>query len=115
MLELVRYDVLNRVFGFRRVYHDVVHAHPRVKGGGAPSELILNAMSCAESFYWKPARCLQRSVASVRLLRRHGVDAKVVIGFRAAPFASHAWVEIGGRIANDSPTYQRQFAVLDRF
>ena len=43
---------------------------------------FLNAMSCAESFYWKPALCLQPERGlSVRLLRRHGVDAKVVIGF----------------------------------
>jgi len=37
-----------------------------------------------------------------------------VIGYRAAPFFSHAWVEVGGRAANDSPTYQKRLQVLER-
>ncbi|MEI9974385.1 MAG: lasso peptide biosynthesis B2 protein [Ignavibacteriota bacterium] len=33
-------------------------------------------------------------------MRDRGIPAEVVIGYRPAPFFSHAWVEIGGRVAN---------------
>jgi len=37
-----------------------------------------------------------------------------VIGYRAAPFFSHAWVEVAGRVVNDSPIYQMRLQVLER-
>ncbi|MGQ5579659.1 lasso peptide biosynthesis B2 protein [Streptomyces sp. ECR3.8] len=41
--------------------------------------------------------CLQRSVATVLLLRVRGRWADWCTGFRVQPFAAHAWVEAGGR------------------
>jgi hypothetical protein len=32
-----------------------------------------------------------------------------------APFLAHAWVEVAGRVVNDSPTFQRRLQVLERF
>ncbi len=42
-------------------------------------------------------RCLVRSLVLTRLLARRGIQAKLVIGARAAPdFLAHAWVEHAG-------------------
>ena len=71
-----------------------------------------NAVSLAACLYWKPVLCLQRSVCIVRLLRKRGVEARLVIGYRPAPLFFHAWVEVSGRIVNDSPTYQERLQVL---
>jgi len=65
-------------------------------------------------FYWKTIRCLQRSIVTARLMQRRGIPADVVVGYRAVPFFSHAWVEVAGRAANDSPTYRMRLQVLER-
>lgn len=65
-------------------------------------------------WYVKRAMCLQRSVVATWLMRRHGIAAEMVIGFRPLPFESHAWVEVDGEVVNDRPQYQRTFRVLDR-
>src|SRR5436309_2801754 len=57
---------------------------------------------------------VQRSVGATGLLRRHGLQAELVIACRPLPFESHAWVEVNGRVANDRPQYQKFFTVLDR-
>jgi hypothetical protein len=58
--------------------------------------------------------CLQRSAATIILLRRHGWQAEMVIGAQLLPFQSHAWVEIGGNVVNDKPYINQIFQVLDR-
>jgi hypothetical protein len=58
--------------------------------------------------------CLQKSAAVALMLRRLGVDADLVIGCRAIPFASHAWVEVGRDVVNDSTEVLSLYAVLDR-
>jgi hypothetical protein len=65
-------------------------------------------------WYVKRAMCLQRSMVATWLLRRHGIAAETVIGYRPLPFESHAWVEVDGCVVNDRPQYQRAFRVLDR-
>jgi hypothetical protein len=45
----------------------------------------------------------------------YGTQADVVIGYRLAPFLAHAWVEVGGRVVNDSPAFQRRLQALERF
>jgi hypothetical protein len=62
----------------------------------------------------KRAACLQRSAVATWLLRRHGVPAELVIGYRPLPFESHAWVEVDGQVVNDLPQYKKVFKVLDR-
>jgi hypothetical protein len=73
---------------------------------------ICDAVLTATCFYWKPVLCLQHAVCVVRLLRARGVRAHLVIGYRAVPFFSHAWVEVDGRVVNDSPAYRSQLQVL---
>jgi hypothetical protein len=73
---------------------------------------ICDAVLLATCFYWKPVLCLQRSVCAVRLLRSHGIHARLVIGYRASPFFSHAWVEVDGRVVNGSQAYQKRLQPL---
>jgi hypothetical protein len=114
--ELLRYDLLAGTSGFRGV-----HSRSRwpVTGRGRVgwdlSTMVPRIVAAASAFYWKPILCLQRSVVTVRVLRRHGINAEVVIGCRPAPFVGHAWVEVDGRVVNDSPGYQQKLAVLARF
>jgi Transglutaminase-like superfamily len=114
--EIVRYDAVNRVKGFAGVRRGM-RPEP---AGVAPAERvepssICRAIACMSSFYWKPLLCFQRSVVMARVMRAYGTQADVVIGYRANPFLSHAWVEIGGRVVDDSPAYQTKMQVLDRF
>ena len=73
---------------------------------------ICDAVLLATCFYWKPVLCLQRAVCTVRLLRQHGIVAKLVIGYRPSPFFSHAWVEVDGRVVYGSPAYQKRLKPL---
>lgn len=110
--ELLRYDVL---FAWR----GMTAVRPRVLPSGKENEAaergICEAMRSAAPFYWKTVRCLQRSTVTVRLMRGQGIPAEVVIGYRPVPFFSHAWVEVRGRVANDSPAYQARLQILERF
>lgn len=110
--ELVRYDLLFAWRGMRGVRP----RRPAVAGTGRPEleSTICEAVRAVAPLYWKPIRCLQRSIVTARLMRRSGIPAEVVIGYRAVPFFSHAWVEVAGRVANDSPIYQMRLQVLER-
>ena len=113
--ELVRYDVLYGVRGLQGVRPPAMRTRPRDEAAGnAVQAAIWQALTAIAPFYWKPILCLQRSVVTARLMRRYGVPAEVVIGYRAKPFFSHAWVEVAGRVVNDSPSYQRRLNVLER-
>jgi transglutaminase superfamily protein len=112
--ELIRYDVLFRTGGFRRVHRSLNRTRPLASGSSHRQADLDAAMRNALSFYWKPALCLQRSVATARLLRSKGVPAELVIGYRADPFMSHAWVEVGGRVVNDSSEYPLRLQILER-
>jgi hypothetical protein len=114
--ELARYDLLNCAFGFRRIQRQAARQRVASYAPHADAEvLVCDAVSLAACFYWKPVRCLQRSVAVMRLLRRCGIDGRLVIGYRPSPFFSHAWVEVNGRVVNDSPVYKERLHVLCTF
>lgn len=113
--EMARYDLVSKVFGFAGVRRRMGRPARRSRAGGAHIDAVCEAVGAISAFYWKPLLCLQRSVVTARLLRSHGIEADVVIGYRADPFLSHAWVEVGGRVINDSPAYQNKLQLLDRF
>jgi hypothetical protein len=110
--ELARYDVLFSWRGMRGVRPPGARV-PRT-GSVELETAICEAVRSVAPFYWKPIRCLQRSIVTARLMRGHGIPAEVVIGYRPSPFFSHAWVEVAGRVANDSPIYQAQLQILER-
>lgn len=112
--ELLRYDILLAIGGFPLVKR----ALPQTARGKVPAEqdcrLVCNAMTWAAALYWKPVLCLQSAIVTGRLLRRRGFAAEVVIGCRPEPFFSHAWVEMNGRVVNDSQTYRQRLPALAR-
>jgi hypothetical protein len=115
--ELIRHDAVLALFGFRAVLDDL-NRTPVAPSSADNCEMqaaIDRAISKASIFYWKPVRCLQHSVALARLLRRCGLPATVVIGYRDSPLVSHAWVEANGRtILSDRRLDQGCFHVLER-
>jgi hypothetical protein len=114
-IELLRYEVLYSLAGFRAIHASVRRARVAlIPSDPAAVSVICDAVALAACFYWKPVLCLQRAVVTTRLLRRRGVPADMVIGYRPSPFFSHAWVEVDGTIVNDSPTFQQRLLVLDR-
>lgn len=113
LCELARYEAIIWLRGFgciqRQLSRQSIAAKPT---SPALEQAICDAVLLATCLYWKPVLCLQRSVCAVRLLRKHGVVARLVVGYRPAPFFSHAWVEVDGRVVNGSPTYQKRLKLL---
>lgn len=111
LYELVRYEVIVSLLGSGRILSQL--KRQRVKAKAAEFEnTICDAVLLATCFYWKPVLCLQRAVCTVRLLRRHGIPARLVIGYRPSPFFSHAWVEVDGRVLYGSAAYQKRLLPL---
>ena len=114
--ELFRYDLLVWLGGFRLVLRSLAKPVPE---GPPESDTqasdICRSVDRAMCFYWKPVKCLQRSVATACLMRRRRFAARVVVGCRPEPFCSHAWVEIDGRVVNDSPAYKLRLQTLFQF
>lgn len=111
--ELARYDMTVSLRGsgciLRQLREQTVAHQPQ---GAEVEQSVCDAVLLATSLYWKPVLCLQRSVCTVRVLRKHGIDARLVIGFRPSPFFSHAWVEVNGRVVYGSPAYQKRLQLL---
>lgn len=104
-----------RLIGFARIHRLIRGTATSTPRRGAPA--IADVVWAAEEacvWYVKRAACLQRSAVVTWLLRRNGVSATLVIGYRPIPFDSHAWVEVNGAVVNDRAEYQRYFTVLDR-
>jgi hypothetical protein len=112
-LALAAFDVA-LLAGFARVHDRVRRCRVRRRSGRPAIDDVVWAVDEACVWYVKRAACLQRSAVATWLLRRHGVAATLVIGYRPVPFESHAWVEVDGAIVNDRPQYQQVFSVLDR-
>jgi hypothetical protein len=111
---LLLFDVLSRT-GFSSV-HAFTRGR-RVTRRAAPTEVTARVCWAVEEaciWYFKRAYCLQRSSVATWMLRRRGVAAQLVIGYRPVPVDSHAWVEVDGQVVNDRPQYQKFFRVLDR-
>jgi hypothetical protein len=125
LLEFVWLDLVGRL-GFKalrraatrvrvRVAPDLVDSAIDATVDSTILEDVREAVRDACVVYFKPVLCLQRSVAAARVLKRRGVPAQVVIGCRAVPIASHAWVEVRGEIVSDRLTDQAFYLVIDRW
>jgi hypothetical protein len=115
--ELVAYDLQMALFGFHRVHSSLSRRKCVAVSVWPDRDLtsrIVEAVTTASSLYWRPVRCLQRSTVTTRLLRCFGIPGQLTIGYRAKPFLSHAWVEIDGRVVNDSPALAERLCVLER-
>ena len=76
-------------------------------------EKVARSLDLACAFYPKQALCLQRSAVLVKMLRRRGVPAKIVIGAQKLPFKAHAWVEVDDKILNDRLASREKFLVME--
>jgi Transglutaminase-like superfamily len=113
LYEIIRYEVVLSLRGSGRILSQLKQQSLTAKTANAELEkAICDAVLLATCFYWKPVLCLQRAVCTVRLLRRHGIHARLVIGYRPSPFFSHAWVEVNGRVVYGSPAYQKRLLTL---
>jgi hypothetical protein len=114
-LGLIRFDLYLGRKDFQSLYNKVRDYRTR-KRTGSPSSVgaICSAVDMACIWYWKEVLCLQRSAATVCLLRKYGVSATLVIGAQQMPFKAHAWVEAGGRVMNDKQYVPEIYGVLNR-
>lgn len=112
--ELLRYDLVGAVLGFRGVRRGLRRPVARKPLDDGFEARVSRAVDWASSLYWKRVRCLQRAMVETRLLRAYGVPAELVIGCRLAPFVGHAWVEVGGRVLSGPAGYPQHLEVLDR-
>ncbi|HEU4795542.1 MAG TPA: lasso peptide biosynthesis B2 protein [Pyrinomonadaceae bacterium] len=113
LYELVRYEVVLSLMGSGRILSQLKRQSISAPTGGKEMEkTICDVVLLATCFYWKPVLCLQRAVCTARLLRKHGINARLVIGYRPSPFFSHAWVEVDGRVVYGSAAYQKRLIPL---
>jgi Transglutaminase-like superfamily len=112
LYELARYEVVLSLLGSGRILSQLKRQPISIESSSADLETICDAVLLATCFYWKPVLCLQRAVCTVRLLRKHGINAHLVIGYRPSPFFSHAWVEVDGRVVYGSAAYQKRLMPL---
>lgn len=113
LYEIARYEVIVLLLGSGHILSQLKRQSIAAKPTNRELEqAICDAVLLATCFYWKPVLCLQRAVCTVRQLRRHGIVARLVIGYRPSPFFSHAWVEVDGRVAYGSPAYQKRLRLL---
>ena len=113
LYEIIHYEVVLSLRGSGRILSQLKQQTITARAASSEREkAICDSVLLATCFYWKPVLCLQRAVCTVRLLRRHGIHARLVIGYRPSPFFSHAWVEVNGRVAYGSPAYQKRLLTL---
>jgi Transglutaminase-like superfamily len=113
--DLAYYEILTAIAGFPRIRDAVRKTQTRTGAGSIDSiREICDAVDIASCFYYKPVACMQRSFVAVRLLRKAGISADLVIGARPIPFLSHAWVEVHGQVVNDKKGYKRRLAEIER-
>jgi hypothetical protein len=113
--DLVFYDLAARFAGFPAIRAFVKRT--RRKNRFADANLIravCGAVDIASCFYFRRVLCMHRSFVAVRLLRKSGVNAELVIASRPIPFVSHAWVEVDGRVVNDKQGYKRRLIEMER-
>ena len=114
--ELLRleYFVLRKNFGGIHERVRTVRLQNRCPEVAVTEDQLCHAIDVAAALYFKNVLCLQRSAATVCLLKKHGFRAEMVIGVQQLPFLAHAWVEVAGRVVNDKPYMAEIYSVLAR-
>jgi hypothetical protein len=71
--------------------------------------------TCADH-YIRPVSCLRRSIALGKLLTRRGLSAAIRIGVThdGRDFRTHAWLEHGGRVLNDTADVAARYRPFDK-
>jgi hypothetical protein len=115
-LLLLRVDSTIRVLSFKNMYDAVRQRRTRAiaEARRTPYDQLCRAMDLACVFYPKQVNCLQRSIATVLLLRSYGWPVEFVNACEVSTFENHAWVELSGVVVNDKPYMNEMYQVLDR-
>jgi len=113
LVELALYDAMLWLRGSGCILRQLRRQPVAGKPASPEAErAVCDAVLLATCLYGKPVLCLQRAVCTVRLLRKYGMAARVAIGYRPAPFFSHAWAELDGRVVYGSPAYRQRLQLL---
>jgi hypothetical protein len=113
--QLIRFHYCILCGNFSLLYSKVRNCRCSPKASSSElTERICEVIDVACIWYPKHVLCLQRSAATTCLLRRYGVQARMVIGVQQLPFKSHAWVEVDGHVVNDKRYTCEIYAVLDQ-
>lgn len=113
---LFAYDVICTCGRFETI-HTMVRRWKVTRENGAASDAldcVCNAVNYACIWYPKQALCLQRCFVTTYLLRKHGIDAQMVLGAQKIPFQAHAWVEVNGHAVNERSDVQAAYSEWDR-
>jgi len=114
-LLLLYVDVVMRRHGFPKLYDGVRRSQVNPsRRAVCDAGVLSHIMDVACVLYFKQVLCLQRSAALTLLMRRYGLEAKLVVGTQLFPFVAHAWAEWNGDVVNDSADRVRHFHVLER-
>lgn len=73
---------------------------------------IVRAHAQADLLYSAHDRCLAKSIALLAALRRSKVDAHLIFGVTARPFAAHCWVQSDGMVLNGDVALTRLFTPI---
>jgi hypothetical protein len=113
---LLAYDVIRTCCRFETIHTMVRRWKVARKNGAAQDALdrVCSAVNYACIWYPKQVLCLQRSFVTTYLMRKHGVDAQMVLGAQKIPFQAHAWVEVNGCAVNERSDVQATYSVWDR-
>lgn len=103
------------LFGFRAVRGLLRHV-PVSRPPAIYDALLLVRVAVRDAcvFYVRDVACLQRSAVVTWMLRRRGLPAHLIVGYRAMPLRGHAWVEVHGVVVWDSLPTLAHYRVLDR-
>lgn len=114
---------LLKCFGYFRLMGSIEERLPLPqKPGGIPcTEMQHKAATAARmvsiAAFYGPYRasCLRRSLVLVILLRRQGIEGRLIFGTRRITqgLEAHAWVEVQGIVINDHPQIRQQYTPLD--
>jgi hypothetical protein len=111
---LIAHDLFMTSHRFSSLHERVRQFPVRASNPRAKSiDILVFAFDIACCFYPKRVLCLQRSAVLVKILRRYGIPAHMVIGAQRLPFRAHAWVEVNGEIIDDRVAAREKFLVLE--
>lgn len=112
---LLSVDLKLKTRGFRRL-HSSVKTCPVARRHPEAETIARTRAAVDKACIWYPKRalCLQRSAVLTFLLRRAGVNARMILAARRIPLKMHAWVEVDGVVVNDEATVQDYYSVLEK-
>jgi hypothetical protein len=112
---LLSVDLKLKMMGFRQLHSSVRNYPVSARTPHTPSVArVCEAVDKACVWYPKQALCLQRSAVLTFLLRREGIDARMVLAARRMPLKMHAWVEINNVVVNDDSQVQDYYSVMEK-